>query len=332
MPKARAFLVLPLTPTPPPYQAILETYDAYNKKGASQASGPTANDQGSQIMSQAPLPVASSLLPSPAVSLIPAIRPGQAPPVTQRAPVILGPAAAQEIGVARNGKKRIKPTNLGGNSSAGLLSAAGSGVFGGQSGQDHEVILIDLNGNKQQPPLPPALSQPYLSVPSAGASRSQSVPRHAESTVVSTPNSLTPLASPEPMDVDHARLAATSVEPSGWVVDSDSRPGLRAPSVALGKRKAVDDGPLVGGPPPSSRIKGRTLGEGIKRSAGVERELVAAGQAVERPASVGGGGDVLDRLAVRSVVKARAEDGDWIEARNSLSGTFTPLFQVLVRS
>lgn len=272
------------------------------------------------------------MLPSPsssAVPIIPPLRPGQAPPITQLAPVKLGPAAVQHISTARNGKKRIRPTNVGGNTSASGLQSAqgtfgGAGPFGGRvpGEPEPEVIRIDASGNKMPPPTVVVAS-------SAVPSRLQPAPIVPSSRSLSDVN--------DSMDVDdpaafnhRPSLSRQESAEATWTVDSHL--SSREPSVTLtGKRKAADEG---GGsaPPPApvvngSRVKGRTLGEGIRRTSGAERELRPAGaEGGNSSAHIGGGHypstDVLQRLSVRSVIKAEAADesGDWIEARNSLSG------------
>jgi hypothetical protein len=317
-----------------PRQAILETYPVHKARLSGSNPGATGA-LATSTLSQAPLPVSSSMLPSPSSSAgpsVPPLRPGQAPPVTQLAPVKLGPAAVQHISTARNGKKRIRPTNVGGNPSAsGLQSAQGSfggaGPFGGRvpGEPEPEVIRIDASGNKMPPPT-------AVVAQSAVPTRLQPAPL--------VPSHRAPINSSESMDVDdpaelngRPTLARQDSAEATWTVDS--RPSSREPSAtAAGKRKAIDEGgPSAPAPAPlinGSRVKGRTLGEGVRRTSGVERELRPAG--AEGGSGAGGvahleGGhrpsaDVLRRLSVRSVLKAEAADegGDWIEARNSLSG------------
>lgn len=343
--------------TPPslclPSQTILETYPAYNAKVSTSKASAASTALGPQHLSQAPLPVASSLLPSPAVlgaGTPSPLRPGQAPPVTRLAPVPLGPGAEQDVSVARNGKKRIRPTHVGGNSSAaGLLSAqgsaagggAGAGVFGGlaQGGKEPEIIRIDANGNKVPPPPTTQQrqqAQQALAAKSAVPARLQPVVTLSGSTA-----SLTPLNS-DAMDVDDddvvvetapARLALASrgSAEATWTVDPSADSSAGAGAGASSKRKATDDGgPLAGAPPAGTRIKGKTLGEGLKRASGVERELRPAGAATSAAAGPGGGavggGDVLPRLGVKTVLKASSTDdnGEWAEAHNSLTGAPSP--------
>lgn len=279
------------------------------------------------------------MLPSPASSSagpsVPPLRPGQAPPVTQLAPVKLGPAAVQHISTARNGKKRIRPTNVGGNTSAsGLQSVQGSfggaGPFGGRVPGEPEpkVIRIDASGNKMPPPA-------AIVAQSAVPTRLQPAPA-APSHRISTSSS-------DSLDVDDAAelngrpaLHRQESAEATWTVDS--RPSSHESSTtAAGKRKATDEGGMSApSPAPAvsgSRVKGRTLGEGIRRTSGVERELrpagvesVAGGNVVHLGSGTLLSADVLRRLSVRSVLKAEAADdgGDWIEARNSLSGGSLP--------